>query len=565
MDEQRLVAFRKSVLDILARPGGTMVKLDAILDDPASTELVQALSPSEFFFLIRDIGPDDAGSLMMLASEEQLGRSADFFLWSGRELAVERLDRWLRLAQEAGDAVLGKVLTSLDPELLVVQILKLARVVEYLDDPEQMDMLGAEEGVLRSPDGCFHLICGDNEDATVQCRNLLEILYTFDHEKARLLLKAAVWELPASLEEEAQRIREGRLEDLGFPPYEEAQEIYELYAPGDAVRELQARAGKTFDGRVPDNLDAVLALTALEARKESLLAATMRALPESTREALRQATIYLMNRILVVESKGDLSNAPELTYAATRAQDLMNLGLEQLTLKAGQKASQVLESLHPVLLFRTGYSLLLGLRRDANSLRTKAALGGRFGLLDDPPLGPALAGLARFVPQFFDGIKGEADLSYRDFCTLGDLDSMRRYLAHAKVRLDFLFDTLHIDPAKLRLLVPEKQQPFVTASTLAATALANLMIGREGVDPLGPPELQNLLDLLLPWDDSEGARKPDAFLVARMEQALVGQPTEVQELIRFSVAKLVKTLGHLPEGQAIETKYLGSALLFVGD
>jgi hypothetical protein len=565
MDEQRLMEYRKSVLDILSQPGGTMVKLDAILDSPESTAMIQALTPSEFFFLIRDIGPDDAGSLMMLASDEQLGRSADFFLWAGRDLAVERLDRWLRLAQEAGDEVLNKVVSAMDPELLVLQLLKLARIVEYLDDPEQMDMLGAEQGVLRSPDGCFHLICGDNEDATVQCRNLLEILYTFDHEKARLLLKAAVWELPASLEEEALRIRDGRLEDLGFPAYEEAQEVFELYSPADAIRELETRAGKSFDGRLPETLDAVLALTALDGRHESLLAATLRALPEPTRETLRQATVFLMNRILVVESKGDLSNAPELAFAASRAQDLMNLGLELLALKFKQDAARVLAGLHPVLLFRTGYSALLGLRSQAGKLRSKASLGGRFGLLDDPPLGPALAGLARFVPQVFEGIKGEADLVYRDFRTLADLDAMKKYLAHAEQRLAFLFDTLRIDPAKLRVMVPEKQQPFVTASTLAATALANLMIGREGVDPLGPPELQNLLDLLLPWDDAEAARKPDAFLVGRMEQALAGQPTEIQELIRYSVAKLVKTLGHLPEGQAIETKYLGSALLFVGE
>ena len=65
--------------ELLAQPGKKA--LDLILESPTPARLVQSLAEEDLFWLVRDIGPEDALPVLSLASNDQWQYLLDLELW----------------------------------------------------------------------------------------------------------------------------------------------------------------------------------------------------------------------------------------------------------------------------------------------------------------------------------------------------------------------------------------------------------------------------------------------------------------------------------------------------
>ena len=69
--------------------------LARILEHPQPAALVHSLPEEDFYFLIQDIGPDDARSLIALGSQRQLEYLLDQNVWSRDRIDIHTLFFWL--------------------------------------------------------------------------------------------------------------------------------------------------------------------------------------------------------------------------------------------------------------------------------------------------------------------------------------------------------------------------------------------------------------------------------------------------------------------------------------
>src|SRR5690606_10344572 len=109
--------------------------LDRVLDQPDLIERVRRMPVASMVELIRQVGLEDAGEIVALASSAQLARLLDEDVWvSGpeveqEELSADRFALWLEVISEGGDEAMAERLTSLPFETVVLGFSKLVVVV----------------------------------------------------------------------------------------------------------------------------------------------------------------------------------------------------------------------------------------------------------------------------------------------------------------------------------------------------------------------------------------------------------------------------------------------------
>ncbi len=123
--------------------------LDRVLDQPDLIERVRRMSAATMVELIRQVGLEDAGEIVALASSAQLARLVDEDVWvSGpgveqEELSADRFALWLEVIAEGGDEAMAERLASLPFETVVLGFSKLIVVVN--DDWLERTVMGLSE------------------------------------------------------------------------------------------------------------------------------------------------------------------------------------------------------------------------------------------------------------------------------------------------------------------------------------------------------------------------------------------------------------------------------------
>jgi hypothetical protein len=132
-------------------PSRTRALMTRILDEPRLLPAVRALPASALAALVREIGLEDAGEIVSLASPEQLARVLDEDVWrSARRGGDEALDAqrfavWLEVLAEAGAEVAAQKVLELPDELVLHGLARLVLVVD-------LDRLGEAMSALDDDD-----------------------------------------------------------------------------------------------------------------------------------------------------------------------------------------------------------------------------------------------------------------------------------------------------------------------------------------------------------------------------------------------------------------------------
>lgn len=376
-------------------------RLALILDDPEDKKLARAMQPQELYWLFKENGGPEAMELLGLASPEQCVFILDMELWRGWAFSEDKAVEYLGYILKGSEEHFLELLPHLDFNLLSLFLGRELLVAGGIGD------LNTDEERQTDWDHTFDdvfLIKFKNPKHAQVIGSFLELVCRFDNPLYTSLMESVSGEIDIESEEECYHLKSGRLADLGFPPYDEAREIYSrinpaTFTPGRNKLVLQAveattlpamfLTGKTFLERVILRMDS---------------------------ELFRMELNYLINTALVAD-EAHLAEMEEMKSVVERVYGYLNIALEYLCEGDEAKGAEILTGEYLKRLFQLGFSLVIGLKLRGDKLNDP-----------DYATNKALSGLKSPRPRFYRGLDPDGIDGYREFRELHDLAAMSDFL-----------------------------------------------------------------------------------------------------------------------------------------
>lgn len=496
-------------------------QIEAILDRPDAAGYIQSLDPQILYRLIEAAGWEEAHDLVPYATPWQIQVFLDFDTWKKDRFEPRNLERWLAaLVTEASDQKFRQVMRDLDPEVpaLFFKANLEVGVVEEGEIPIEF----ADKPVSLSPDGVYAIVYPEDERSAALMRAMIDRMYETDRVLAWTLLEAVRWELYSTMEEEAYRWRNSRLEEFGYVSRDEALNIYRYRNP---TRLRQKWESGSYEEKIlgtPDLGNLPVPVTREETEELFFFRSFAEVDDDDTRERLTYEMAAVQNRALIADGvePGDLIDAQNV---ARRTMGFLSLGLEFLSRADLEEGATILKFVPLKEVFQAGHSLVWTLSSKVHELRRRPTLtlieSERFSLLSetDAVLFEALMQpRARFGTR--DGLKVYFDRQEQ-------VDEAAARLGMVAFKQLWLFAVRGVAPAELAGLVYSDRvintPPSVTLDSLFRTSIAlGLTSGSSELRGLHASELDELLDVLKskPWgDDPIGHFEP---LIGAMFEAL---------------------------------------------
>jgi hypothetical protein len=376
-------------------------KVDLISGDPEIKKLTRAMEPQELYWLFKEIGGPDAMKLLGMASPRQCIFILDMELWKGWTFLEDNAVEYLGYLLNGSEDHFLELLPHLDFNLLSLLLGRELIVAGGIGD------LNTQEERLTDWDHTFDdvfLIKFKNPGHSQVIGSFLEMVRRFDCPLYTALMESVSGEIDIESEEECYRMKSGRLADLGFPPHDEALEIYSrinpaTFTPGHDKELLQVGEsttlpvtflpGKMFLGRVIPLIDS---------------------------ELFRMELIYLINTALVAD-QAHLADTEQMKSVVERVYGYLNIALEYLSQGDETKGAEILTGEYLKSLFRLGFSIILGLKFRADKVKDSSYATGK-----------ALSGLKSARPRYYRGLDPDGIDGYREFREMHDVKNMSDFL-----------------------------------------------------------------------------------------------------------------------------------------
>jgi len=376
-------------------------KLALILGDPESTKLARALQPHELYWLFKENGGPDAMELLALASPEQCVFILDMELWKGWSFQENKAAEYLGYIMLGSEDHFLELLPHLDFNLLSLFLGRELVVAGGIGDIDTDEVRQTDWD--HTFDDVF-LIKFKNPKHTPIIGMFLEMLCRLDNPLYTSLMESVSGEIDIESEEECYHTKSGRLADLGFPPHDEAIEIYSrinpaTFTPGRSKELLQAVEATTL----PDTF--LTGKTFLE-----------RVILRADSELFRMELNYLINTALVAD-EAHLADMEQMKSVVERVYGYLNIALEYLSKGDETKGVEIVTGEHLKRLFQLGFSLVIGLKLRADKLSD-----------DDYATGKVLSGLKTARPRFYRGLDPDGIDGYREFRELQDVTAVSDFL-----------------------------------------------------------------------------------------------------------------------------------------
>ncbi len=328
-------------------PLARRAELLALASEPEA--VIPRLPEAELCFTLKAAGLADSAWILAQASPEQLVACVDLDAWRAGRPDRAALGAWLEALAEAGDEALLLGVRALDPELLV---LLLRSRLEVEMRPSGDDGWQPPEGA-HTLEGQFYLLPLQPGDDLAAVLRMLQVLLTQDYWTYFRLLQGVIHELELDCEEFALRWRSGLLEDLGFPPWEEALAIYGTLRPAERAQvPEEARALEVEPWRLPVWIPQL----PLETGSPHSVFRAIAALSEEERRAAFYALVGLANKVAVADGF-ELSDAESSPRAIEKAARFASLGLDFVAGERGLAPAEVMRRVPLQRLFSVGANL----------------------------------------------------------------------------------------------------------------------------------------------------------------------------------------------------------------
>jgi hypothetical protein len=481
--------------------------MERILQDPQSLALVHSFPEQDFYFLIHDIGPEDAGPLLSLASNRQWEHLVDLETWQKDQIDSHAVSRWLDLLLEADAPRFINWFLNEKLEFIEFFLYKNieVRVREHDQDPSEFG-----EGFFSLDDTYYIRFIDQSADAaenelTEQQRQkfitrLAEALSDFDHRLYQGVLLEATHVIPAETEEDCFHWRNVRLAEKGFLPFDEAIGIYQPVKPQDLAEQsakiIPPAEDPTSLFRVPQYAIRLLskddhfsrALTTIE--------------PENVVSHIQSEFANLCNQIIVADHK-TIRERDQLRDIVKKACGYISIGLERLSkekIEVDPNRAADLITRYPLSqIFRVGFGAALKLKWQTEKWLDQcwyARNGLRLTFWGEKWLG-VLGGLLIKKPLFYDNYK--TGVLYREFDSLEDVRTTDDAFSQIKA-IDGLLSMMSINIDR------PSAYGFLTYKNLILTLWARhyLQISAEKLKPIPQDQFKPFFDQLLPEQPADG-------------------------------------------------------------
>ena len=528
--------------------------LNAILDSPQPTALIHSFPEEDFYFLIHDIGLEDSHPLLSLAADRQWDYVVDLEVWQKDRIELKSVTRWFDLLFKVDPDRFIKWFLHQKTEFMEFYLFKNieVKIRETDQDPSEFgdDFFTYDDTLyVRFLDDTFELDTeeGDSDDTIKKDRNaflsqFFKTLAAYDHITYQKVLLEACSVIPAETQEEAYRLRNIRLAEKGFLPYEEAIGIYQPLKPEDFNK--QEKKFTTADPERKLFFPVPLYHSGMLEQENLFTAALKKIELYDVIEQIQMEFAGLSNLIISADQR-NIREKEELNSIVKKSCGYLNIGLERLSSEHGTSDAGFCATLirnYPLAnIFRVGYGMALELKWRAEKFREKSWFEKQGLLLSfwgEQWLG-VLGGLLIKKPLFFDNYKTGA--LYREFMSMEDIRTTESLLSEIML-FDDLFSLMAIKPDPVT-------DRFLTWKNFILTLWAKDYLGLSGeIEPLRLDEFKRLFDDL--WTDQ---KKPYEIKPAMKESFL----NWLSDRTGFTNYEISQKLGHRLENlfREIQSEY----------
>ncbi len=506
---ERIEKLHAKRQQILALP--PQEALDRILQDPQPLPLVHSFPEQDFYFLIHDVGLQDALPLLSLASDKQWDHIIDLEAWQKDQIDIKSVSHWLGLLLDADPKRFIRWFLEQQLEFVEFYLFKNieVRVLEHDQDPSDLgDNFFSLDSMyfMRFIDPSLR----DEADQTADdprkkfFTKLIQHLADFDHRTFQNVILEATHVLPAETEETCYHWRSVRLAEKGFLPFDEAVGIYQPIKPRDLVKHRINRISGSDDKPSPQLISQYPIRLLKEDNHFTRALATMERSPELP--DIQAEFANLCNRIIVADHKA-VRDRDALREIVNKACGFISLGIERLvkdqTEVNPRRAAELVARYPLTQLFRVGFGGVLELKWRAEKWLDQcwfAAAGLRLTFWGEQWLG-VLGGLLLKKPLFYDNY--QTGVLYREFSNLADIRMAEDSFNQIKA-LDDLLSLMTIT------LAHPSSYGFLTYKNLVLTLWARhyLKLSAKPLQSLALKDFKPFFEDLLPGRTETGADKP---------------------------------------------------------
>ena len=496
---ERFRALREKRQYLLSLPAKSA--MEQILQDPQPVALVHSFPEQDFYYLIHDIGPEDALPLLSLASNRQWEHLVDLETWQNDRIDTKAITRWMNMLLDA------------DPDRFIHWFLKEklefvefflyknieVRVREHDQDPSEFgkDFFSLDNTYFirfidPPPDREENELSDEQRKKFIN--RLAEKLADLDHHLFQSVVLEATHVIPAEVEEDCYRWRNLRLAEKGFLPFDEAIGIYQAVKVQDLKQQETKQILKSDEQAsmlpipqyplrmLPEDNHFTRAMTIIESQDEL--------------HFIQAEFANLCNQIIVADHK-TIRDQDELKDIVKKACGYINIGLERLVGEEKKiNSHQVADLLtkHPLAqIFRVGFGGALKLKWQAERWLPDswfARTGLRLTFWGEQWLG-VLGGLLLKKPLFYDNYK--TGVLYREFVSSDDIKMMEASFNQVKA-VDNLLALLPIEIEK------PSSYGFLTYKNLILTIWARhyLKTSQEKLASISLQNFKSFFEDLLP-------------------------------------------------------------------
>ncbi|HET6490733.1 MAG TPA: DUF6178 family protein [Syntrophales bacterium] len=399
--------------------GGNEI-LERILGERNPRKVVEELPSGDFFWLVKKIGSDESHPLLELATPDQWQYLLDLEIWDRDEINAGETLSWLQRLFEADSRRTVLWLLGEGSHLTYFIFQNSIEVILQEEDEKEQEI---PEGFF-THDGVLYLHAHDPEFEPF-LRELTGAMAAANLPAYRTLMSGLASVIRSEMEEGMYRMRNRRLAENGFLPFEEAISIYSPLSPEQLNRE-----GKPVVDISPDDENRALVpfLPFYEGTQVGFLQDALEAVRDPVlMDRLRLEFAGIANQIASAEGLARVE-LDGLVATTRKAAGYLNIALEELTGRDPGRAGALLEKNTLTSLFRAGFAFVLRVKRVAETwLRTawfrKAGFDKGFWGAER---GSMLSGLLLKKPLLYTGLqKGEI---YRDFAGADDITDASKAL-----------------------------------------------------------------------------------------------------------------------------------------
>jgi hypothetical protein len=412
-------------------------RLELLLHAPKPLKLVRSLPESEVYMTVRELGPVDALPLIALASADQIHHLVDLESWRRDRFDADRAGAWIALLLEAGEPALRRFLRTADDDELTLLAQRWLRVSQI--EPEghghEIHVLGqteaGHENGFVSPDGSY-LLSPTIPEHEAAARRIVQLWYLEQPDRYLMTLWTAATELPSEVEERALHWRQSRLEERGFPPWDEAISVY---APPARPAPINTEGPALNETEGPPR-----ALLRLLPGSDPLSRA-VDALPDDLQQRVLGEMLAVANRLLVADGE-DIGEPAAHRRALRDAAGYVVVALDGRQATEPTAIREVFSGAPMAELFREGYARAVELQNRARALTRDgwAAAGPRALELLEPADADEIRGLLAPRP-----VHRDPEGSPLPFRSLEEIEAARDVLETAELVGRLMTDRLGLD------------------------------------------------------------------------------------------------------------------------